>query len=201
MYAYCSAHLVCTQESEHSFAFAFGSVSAVPTSHCLFCKSAIMSRVQLSLSGLLFCRCLIFINFQCFHTISGRHLPRFSLLIFDLTGNCFHINFVVNLFLFFDFSRLLLLSFGYVYKPCYILLTLIDGYHYFMYIYSKCVSIYKFLLVHWGCREHFVSGCWHSSGRDRGRFPRESAGIYFGSAASWRPCNLENPHQGPVPLS
>ena len=27
--------------------------------------------------------------------------------------------------------------------------------------------------VRWGCREHFVSGCWHSSGRDRGRYPRE----------------------------
>ena len=29
------------------------------------------------------------------------------------------------------------------------------------------------LLLRWGCREHFVSGCWHSSGRDRGRYPRE----------------------------
>ena len=28
-------------------------------------------------------------------------------------------------------------------------------------------------LSRWGCREHFVSGCWHSSGRDRGRYPRE----------------------------
>ena len=25
----------------------------------------------------------------------------------------------------------------------------------------------------WGCREHFVSGCWHCPGRDRGRYPRE----------------------------
>ena len=24
-----------------------------------------------------------------------------------------------------------------------------------------------------GCREHFVSGCWHSSGPDRGRYPKE----------------------------
>ena len=29
------------------------------------------------------------------------------------------------------------------------------------------------LLLRWGCREHFVSGCWHSSGRDRGHYPRE----------------------------
>ena len=25
--------------------------------------------------------------------------------------------------------------------------------------------------------------------------------IYFGSAASWRPCNVADPHQGPVPHS
>ena len=25
--------------------------------------------------------------------------------------------------------------------------------------------------------------------------------IYFGSAASWRPCNVVRPHQGPVPHS
>ena len=29
------------------------------------------------------------------------------------------------------------------------------------------------LSLRWGCREHFVSGCWHSSGRDCGRYPRE----------------------------
>ena len=29
------------------------------------------------------------------------------------------------------------------------------------------------LLFRWGCREHFVSGCWHSSGRDRGRHSRK----------------------------
>ena len=28
-------------------------------------------------------------------------------------------------------------------------------------------------LLRWGCREHFVSGCWRSSGRDCGRYPRE----------------------------
>ena len=28
-------------------------------------------------------------------------------------------------------------------------------------------------LLRWRCREHFVSGCWHSSGRDYGRYPRE----------------------------
>ena len=50
----------------------------------------------------------------------------------------------------------------------------------------------------WGCREHFVSGCWHSSGRDRGRLPQGVLVIYFGSAASWRPCNVVRPHQGPV---
>ena len=27
--------------------------------------------------------------------------------------------------------------------------------------------------VRLGCREHFVSGCWHSSWRDCGRYPRE----------------------------
>ena len=30
-----------------------------------------------------------------------------------------------------------------------------------------------FLLLRWGCREHFVSGCWHCPGRDCGRYPRE----------------------------
>ena len=30
-----------------------------------------------------------------------------------------------------------------------------------------------FIILRWGCREHFVSGCRHSSGRDRGRYPRE----------------------------
>ena len=39
-----------------------------------------------------------------------------------------------------------------------------------MYFYSKS---HKILLRRWGCREHFVSECWHSSGRDRGRYPRE----------------------------
>ena len=29
------------------------------------------------------------------------------------------------------------------------------------------------LSLRWGCREHFVGGCWHSSGRDRGRYTRE----------------------------
>ena len=29
------------------------------------------------------------------------------------------------------------------------------------------------LSLRWGCREHFVSGCWHSSGRDCGRYPWE----------------------------
>ena len=30
-----------------------------------------------------------------------------------------------------------------------------------------------FFSLRWGCREHFVSGCWHSSARDRGRYSRE----------------------------
>ena len=30
-----------------------------------------------------------------------------------------------------------------------------------------------FFFLRWGCREHFVSGCWHSSGRDRGRYAKE----------------------------
>ena len=29
------------------------------------------------------------------------------------------------------------------------------------------------LSLRWGCREHYVSGCWHSSGRDRGLYTRE----------------------------
>ena len=29
------------------------------------------------------------------------------------------------------------------------------------------------LSLRWGCREHFVCGCWHSPGRDYGRYPRE----------------------------
>ena len=33
--------------------------------------------------------------------------------------------------------------------------------------------IYGLFSLRWGCRKHFVSGCWHSSGRDRGRYPRE----------------------------
>ena len=36
---------------------------------------------------------------------------------------------------------------------------------------SLCVLV--FFSVRWGCREHFVSGCLHSSGRDRGRYTRE----------------------------
>ena len=32
---------------------------------------------------------------------------------------------------------------------------------------------FVFFSLRWGCREHFVSRCWHSSGRDRGRYPRE----------------------------
>ena len=37
-----------------------------------------------------------------------------------------------------------------------------------------CVAVTRHgLSLRWGCREHFVSGCWHSSGRDRGRYPRE----------------------------
>ena len=41
---------------------------------------------------------------------------------------------------------------------------------------SRSCLLYKFcfFILRWGCREHFVSGCcWHSSGRDRGRYPRE----------------------------
>ena len=38
----------------------------------------------------------------------------------------------------------------------------------------RCRSLWIWSsLLRWGCREHFVSGCWHSSGRDRGRYPRE----------------------------
>ena len=29
--------------------------------------------------------------------------------------------------------------------------------------------------LRWGCREHFVSGCWHCLGRDRGRYPRSAS--------------------------
>ena len=36
---------------------------------------------------------------------------------------------------------------------------------------SRCVLV--FFLLRWRCREHFVSGCWYSSGRDCGRHPRE----------------------------
>ena len=32
---------------------------------------------------------------------------------------------------------------------------------------------YWYSSLRWRCREHFVSGCWHSSGRDRGRYPRK----------------------------
>ena len=65
-----------------------------------------------------------------------------------------------------------------------------------------CVQLVEAqLILRWGCREHFVSGCWHSSGRDRGRYPQGLLVIYFGSAASWRPCNVVWPHQGPVPHS
>ena len=38
---------------------------------------------------------------------------------------------------------------------------------------SSCRPCGGLAFVRWGCREHFVSGCWHSSGRDRGRYPRE----------------------------
>ena len=39
-------------------------------------------------------------------------------------------------------------------------------------IVGLCVVV-VLLSLRWGCREHFVSGCWHSSGRDRGRYSRE----------------------------
>ena len=57
-------------------------------------------------------------------------------------------------------------------------------------------SAYFVFFSRWGCREHFVSGCWHSSGRDS--LPQGVLVICFGSAASWRPCNVVCPHQGPV---
>ena len=34
-------------------------------------------------------------------------------------------------------------------------------------------SVFGLLPSRWGCRKHFVSGCWYSSGCDRGRYPRE----------------------------
>ena len=37
---------------------------------------------------------------------------------------------------------------------------------------KSCGNLFPEFL-HWGCREHFVSGCWHSFGRDCGRYPRE----------------------------
>ena len=40
-------------------------------------------------------------------------------------------------------------------------------------------------LLRWGCREHFVSGCWHSFGRDRGRYRPGSAGYLL-----WECCIL-----------
>ena len=52
------------------------------------------------------------------------------------------------------------------------------------------------LLFYVGDAGNFVSGCWHSSGRDRGRYHQGVLVIYFGSAASWRPCLVEGPHQG-----
>ena len=36
----------------------------------------------------------------------------------------------------------------------------------------SCTS-FALLILRWGCREHFVSRCWHSSGRDCGRYPME----------------------------
>ena len=35
------------------------------------------------------------------------------------------------------------------------------------------LRVFVFFFLRWGCREHFVSGCWHSSGRDCGRYTRE----------------------------
>ena len=35
------------------------------------------------------------------------------------------------------------------------------------------VLLKTFFLIPLGCREHSVSGCWHSSGRDYGRYPSE----------------------------
>ena len=35
------------------------------------------------------------------------------------------------------------------------------------------LKVFLLFLLRYGCREHFVSGCWPSSGRDRGRYTRE----------------------------
>ena len=39
--------------------------------------------------------------------------------------------------------------------------------------FRSAIFCFSFLFLRWGCREHFVSGCWHSSGRDCGRYSRE----------------------------
>ena len=38
-------------------------------------------------------------------------------------------------------------------------------------------------------------------GRDHSRYPQRVPIVYIGGAASWRPCNVAYPHQGPVPHS
>ena len=37
----------------------------------------------------------------------------------------------------------------------------------------RSANLCLFLFLRWGCREHSVGGCWHSPGRDYGRYPRE----------------------------
>ena len=46
--------------------------------------------------------------------------------------------------------------------------------------------------------KHFVSGCWHSSGRDRGRHPRECWLSTLGVLHPGVPVMWYAPHQGPV---
>ena len=61
----------------------------------------------------------------------------------------------------------------------------------------KIKAVEMVLSLRWGCREHFVSGCWHSLWARLRSLLQGVLVIYFGSAASWRPCNVVRPHQGP----
>ena len=58
-----------------------------------------------------------------------------------------------------------------------------------------------FLILRWGCRKHSVSGRWHFTWARLQSSPQRVPVAYIGGAASWRPCNVAHPHQGPVPHS
>ena len=64
---------------------------------------------------------------------------------------------------------------------------------------SRCGNIFPEFL-HWGCREHSVSGDGTPLGATTA-VPQRVLVVYIGSAASWRPCNVAYPQQDLSPTA